>query len=139
MGSLDSEEANGQSELQRSAAEGRIKLLSASFAVVCVCVFTIIQYNLAIGPQKLPAQIVRLILTLLLCGAVYVGSRAAHWICVVLFSIGVAMLSKILLTMNNVPLLFYISISANLLTYIYFLYLLLLSKDVKTFLESKRS
>ncbi len=119
--------------------EGWSKLMAGSFGVLCVSVFTIIQYNMAVGPKRLPSQIIRLFLTFFMLRATYKGSELAKWISVVLCSLGAFGCICIFFLFAQIDWLLRVALLANSASYVYYVAHLLLSKDVRAFLEYQRS
>lgn len=124
--------------LNARIGKGRRKLRAASFALLCTSVFIIIEYNLNLGPNKLPQQLIRIVLTIWLLASVYSGSKIAREISIVLFSIGAIGFLYLLVSTPKLHWLQKLSLLTNLLGYVYYLFLILASKDVNAFLDSKR-
>lgn len=141
MHSDEDEDAIPAKAVRNSVLEGRIKLLTATISVVVLCIATIIQYNIVIGHARLPSQIVRFLLTMLLCTAVYKGSVVAERIGLFLFGVGAVITFgfAIILVMKQAPLLYSLTMIANALSYAYYAYVLNSSEDVRAFLASRRS
>jgi len=73
------------------AERGRITLIVFSVLTVTSSLIVVTGYVGAVGPQRLPVQIARLILTVALLAAVYRGWVVAKWILVALSTVSGAL------------------------------------------------
>lgn len=126
-----------ESPSQEVINEGRIKLLAASFGVLCVSIFTIVHFIVTIGPNRLPAQIIRFSLTCWLGYSVYRGSRVAKTIAVILSCLGAFGFLALLLTFR-VDWLNAVAFIANSISYASYVIVLLFSDEVDEFLQLQR-
>lgn len=118
---------------------GRQILRRHVFAVISISALTILQYNLVIGPDRLPAQVVRFALTLLLCYGIYRGSPLAKWLAVCLFGIAGVLFFSLLLSPGHIGTLNWLTAAANCMTYLLFAWSLIRSTAVAAFLEFQRA
>jgi hypothetical protein len=67
---------------------GRRLVLAVIVASLTLSVLVIVAFNLGRGPERLPQQIVRLLLTIGLCVFLYRGANWARWVAGLLFALG---------------------------------------------------
>ncbi len=126
---------------QRSVTIGRIVVVTVIVIVVGISVMTILLYNLLLGNQKLPTQVIRLALTIGLAVALYRGHLWARNLMVFLFGIA----SVVMLVM--LPKLFYLYgepvifgfVVATTIGYALSAIALTVVPDVAVFLEHQRN
>lgn len=114
---------------------GRAILLVCLFLVLLVSIGVTALYVSIRGDERLPSQIVRFALTMLLCFYLYRGHVAAKWIAVILFCLAGGMAttqiwsdSPLVVFFGGVMALFYLSVA----------WLLLWSRRVNAFLDYQR-
>jgi hypothetical protein len=83
------------------SATGRRLVLGVIVVTIGLSALVIVATNLALGPARLPVQIVRFLLTVALSIFLYRGANWARWVGVVLFAIGG--LSSLLLSLGGLP------------------------------------
>jgi len=69
-------------------ARGKAFLLTVVVAIVILALLTVTFHVIAIGPTKLPQQLVRLLFTLAMCHYLYRGRAWAKWFTIVVLLIG---------------------------------------------------
>ena len=67
---------------------GRPLVVGVIATTLSMSVIVILLYNIQLGPQALPQQMVRFLLTVGLCIFLYQGANWARWVAGVLFSLG---------------------------------------------------
>lgn len=67
---------------------GRRLVLAIIVASLALSVLAILVFNVARGPERLPQQIVRFLLTVGLCVFLYRGANWARWVAGILFTLG---------------------------------------------------
>ena len=100
-------------------------------------VLSIIFYIATIGIDKIATQIIRFILTCILCLYIYKGHSWAKWVSVVLFTIAFLVGFYNLISANENPMVIAVS-SFYIIMYGLALVLLLVPKSVKEFLEHQK-
>lgn len=120
------------------AEVGRRRLLKymASWFAVSLGVF--VTYLQVVGTDRLPQQIVRFILTVLLFWWVYRGSNVARWICIVLFWAGGALMAMLVPSMFRLDALRGVSTLFDALVMLLLARTLIWSPEVKLFLAAQR-
>jgi peptidoglycan/LPS O-acetylase OafA/YrhL len=124
--------------MEQNIIRGRKIVGAIVIGMVVVSFLTIVFYVSANGTQKILTQIVRFGLTLLLGYFLFQGRNAAKWITIVLSALATIMAIPGIMLVTT-------SISVGLISLIYFVVyglttmFLLFSKDVKEFLDSKKS
>ena len=114
---------------------GRLIVIGYIVALLTISFCVIAFYVLVIGPQKLPAQVIRFALTLALCIGLYHGSSVAKWILIVLLGLG-GLLALVPVATGD-P--FAIALGLILaVVYLSFAVVMLASKSVKAFLVHQR-
>ncbi len=73
---------NSQDELLIEEGRRKIKCFYAGILLASLCFTT--QYVIFLGPDRLPIQATRFVLTLLLCRWIHSGSRFASWVSIAL-------------------------------------------------------
>ena len=68
--------------------EGRGLVITVISATIALSVVAIVVYLITMGPKNLAQQIVRLILTVVLCVFLYRGASWARWVTIILFLLG---------------------------------------------------
>ena len=74
--------------MDSDAERGRRLVVLVIVACLTLSVLVIFAYNIIVGSDTLPQQIVRLILTAGLCIFLYRGANWARWVASVLFALG---------------------------------------------------
>ncbi len=67
---------------------GRRLVLAVIVASLTISVLVIVAFNLGRGPERLPQQIVRFLLTVGLCVFLHRGANWARWVAGILFAFG---------------------------------------------------
>ena len=67
---------------------GRWLVLAVIVASLSLSVLVIVAFNIGRGPERLPQQTVRFVLTVGLCIFLYRGSNWARWVAGILFALG---------------------------------------------------
>ncbi len=115
-------------------------MANATVSVILTSVWVVVQYNITIGSDRLWMQVIRLVLTITLCVAVYDGFVVAKKIFSVLMLLGLlGYIGLFFATINSIHWTFSLSIFANAFTYVYYLFAVWVSPDVATFLEIRRT
>lgn len=114
---------------------GRRILLTYITLVLLISLNILLLYLDSRGTEGLPARLVRLQLTVILCYFLYRGSKFAKWIAVVLFTLGGAMAAPFIID-NSLE----VSIISGILAAIYlsFAWVLIWSERVNEFLDQQR-
>ena len=71
--------------MEPQVESGRRLVLAVIVASLTLSVLAIVAFNIARGPERLPQQIVRLLLTVGLCVFLYRGANWARWVAGILF------------------------------------------------------
>ncbi len=74
--------------MSNDAGRGRKIVLTIIGATLVISALVIIRSNLLTGPHRLPQQVVRFILTVLLAFFLYRGANWARWLLVILYGLG---------------------------------------------------
>ena len=73
--------------METRTERGRRLVLCVIAASLTISVFTIVAFNLRRGTERLPQQVVRLLLTVGLCVLLYRGANWARWAAGILFAV----------------------------------------------------
>jgi hypothetical protein len=115
--------------------KGQTIILSFIALILLISLGVITMYVSARGTERLPAQIVRFVLTAALSFGVYQGSVTAKWILVVLMMLGGAMGLGAAFGGNPAALVFGVGLAA---VYLSFAIVLIASPSVNAFLSYQR-
>lgn len=74
--------------MEPRAFQGRQLVIGVIAACLFISIVTIGFSNFAAGPQQLPQQAIRLLLTILLCALLYQGRNWVRWVLGILFLLG---------------------------------------------------
>ena len=115
---------------------GRKIVLAIIVATIAFSAFSIITFISTVGPQRLPFQVVRFFLTILLGVFLYRGAKWVYWVSVILFAfsgvtglMGAFLLGFTLMALGSVAMGIVYVLSAWVLVY---------SNNVRLFLEQQR-
>ncbi|REJ94820.1 MAG: hypothetical protein DWQ34_07680 [Planctomycetota bacterium] len=129
---MDAEFLAGRAEV------GRKRLLKYMALWFTVSLGVFVSYLQFVGTDRLPQQIVRFILTVLLFWWLYNGSNVARWLCIVLFWVGGTVMAMLAPGMFRVDTLRGVSTFCDALVMLFFVRTLIWSLEVKLFLAVQR-
>jgi hypothetical protein len=125
-------------DLAVRAEAGRDSLRHFLFGLPLITVSVIYSYCVTIGTDRLPQQVIRLCLTVLLLLWLYRGSNIARWICILLYWPGGTVMACLVAPAFRMGTLRGVSVLLDALTMLFFVRTLIWSRDVKLYLALRR-